>query len=219
MKVFLLGSILLSLSISSLAQTATSAQDQYEKTIHDRSVKIVNNLQLHDSSIYYKTVTFVTNQYRDLNTIYTTRDEAIKALKSANLPAEELKAKTAALQESAQQQVDRLHPVYLKRLSSVLNDQQVEAIKDGMTYGVAPLTYKAYQDEILTLTDVQKKQILAWLVEAREHAMDAESSDKKHAWFGKYKGRINNYLSKEGYDLKKEGEEWEKRRQAAAAQH
>ena len=29
--------------------------------------------------------------------------------------------------------------------------------------------------------------------------------------FGKYKGRINNYLAKRGYDLKKEREEWYKR--------
>jgi hypothetical protein len=50
-----------------------------------------------------------------------------------------------------------------------------------------------------------------WLKEARELAMDGESSDKKHAIFGKYKGRINNYLSAQGYDMKKEGEEWQKR--------
>ena len=34
--------------------------------------------------------------------------------------------------------------------------------------------------------------------------------------FGKYKGRINNYLSAQGYDLKKEGIEWQKRIKAAA---
>jgi hypothetical protein len=54
-------------------------------------------------------------------------------------------------------------------------------------------------------------QILAWLKEAREFAMDAENSNKKHGWFGKYKGRINNYLSKRGYDLVKEREGWYKR--------
>jgi hypothetical protein len=54
-----------------------------------------------------------------------------------------------------------------------------------------------------------------WLVEARELAMDEGSSEKKHAVFGKYKGRINNYLSAEGYDMKKEGEDWGKRIQAA----
>ncbi|MNR53744.1 hypothetical protein D3C85_1738080 [compost metagenome] len=41
--------------------------------------------------------------------------------------------------------------------------------------------------------------------------MDGGSSKEKHAWFGKYKGRINNYLSKEGYDLTKEREGWNKR--------
>jgi hypothetical protein len=56
-----------------------------------------------------------------------------------------------------------------------------------------------------------------WLVEARELAMDEGSSDAKHAVFGKYKGRINNYLSAAGYDMKKEGEEWQKRIQEAKA--
>jgi hypothetical protein len=64
---------------------------------------------------------------------------------------------------------------------------------------------------IPSLTKAQKDQIMAWLVEAREHAMDAESSEKKHWWFGKYKGRINNYLSAQGYDLQKERKEWEER--------
>jgi hypothetical protein len=65
------------------------------------------------------------------------------------------------------------------------------------------------------LTSEQKATIYDWLKEARELAMDGESSDKKHAVFGKYKGRINNYLSAAGYDMKKEGEEWAKRIQAA----
>ena len=40
-----------------------------------------------------------------------------------------------------------------------------------------------------TLTDEEKAQIEAWLIEAREFAVDAESSNKKHEAFGKYKGR------------------------------
>ncbi len=53
------------------------------------------------------------------------------------------------------------------------------------------------------LTEKQKARIMTWLVEAREHAMNGGTSEEKHAWFGKYKGRINNYLSSEGYDLKR----------------
>jgi hypothetical protein len=67
---------------------------------------------------------------------------------------------------------------------------------------------------IPSLKEEEKKQIRSWLVEAREYAMDAESSEQKHAWFGKYKGRINNYLSKQGYDSQKEREEWMKRLKA-----
>ena len=73
-----------------------------------------------------------------------------------------------------------------------------------MTYRVMPVTYTAYQDMILTLTTEQKEKIYNWLKEARELAMDEGSSEDKHKVFGKFKGRINNYLSAEGYDMKKE---------------
>jgi len=90
-------------------------------------------------------------------------------------------------------------------------EEQIEKIKDGMTYRVFPITYAAYLDMLPNLTIEQKEQIFNWLKEARELAMDEGSSDDKHKVFGKYKGRINNYLSAAGYDMKKEGEEWQKR--------
>jgi hypothetical protein len=61
------------------------------------------------------------------------------------------------------------------------------------------------------LTDEQKRYIFIALYQARELAMDEGSSDAKHAVFGKYKGRINNYLSAQGYDLAKESKAWEER--------
>jgi hypothetical protein len=71
---------------------------------------------------------------------------------------------------------------------------------------------------IPSLKEEEKAQILLWLKEARELAVDAESSKKKHEVFGKYKGRINNYLAKRGYDLTKEREEWYKRVKARGGQ-
>ena len=58
-----------------------------------------------------------------------------------------------------------------------------------MTYGVVKVTYDSHLDMIPTLKEEEKAQIYAWLVEAREFALDAENSNKKHAAFGKYKGR------------------------------
>jgi hypothetical protein len=52
------------------------------------------------------------------------------------------------------------------------------------------------------LTSEQKAKILALLTEAREQAMDAGTAKEKHDCFGKYKGKINNYLSDEGYNMK-----------------
>jgi hypothetical protein len=61
----------------------------------------------------------------------------------------------------------------------------------------------------------QKDRVMALLVEAREIAMDAGTSEQKHAWFDKYKGKINNYLSVQRFDLKKASQESNEKRKAA----
>lgn len=200
------------------AQTNAAAdKEAYTKMITDRAAKIVTNLGLNDARKTQKVTVIVRDQYSDLNDVYAARDARVKEIKEKNkdnkVERDSALAKDGLIVETA---LNKLHKKYISKLSAQLTNEQVELVKNGMTYNVLPITYKAYQEEILTLTEDQKKQILIWLTEAREHAMDAESSDKKHAWFGKYKGRINNYLSAAGYDLKKEGIEWEKRRKAKA---
>jgi len=221
MKSYIILLFLLATGLSStFAQdkpSAEKARASYVKVISQRADKIVAAMDVADSVKAKKVSAIIRDQYDDLNDIYTERDAAVKAIKLAN--KDDKAALTAALDEKNKKvdaELAKLHKKYIKKLSSKLSAEQVDKVKDGMTYGVLPLTYRAYQEEILTLTEDQKKQIYVWLTEARERAMDAESSDKKHAWFGKYKGRINNYLSAAGYDLKKEGQEWEKRRKASA---
>jgi hypothetical protein len=48
--------------------------------------------------------------------------------------------------------------------------------------------------------------------------MDGGDSKQKHAWFDKYRGRTNNWLSARGYDLKKEREAWQKRTEKQKSQ-
>ena len=106
----------------------------------------------------------------------------------------------------------------MARLEAELTPEQVNQVKDGMTYGVVPITFKRYRELLPDLTVEQQAEILANLLEAREYAMDAGSSDEKHAWFGKYKGRINNYLSAAGIDMKQAEKDLAEREKAAAAQ-
>ena len=96
-------------------------------------------------------------------------------------------------------------------LALYLTEEQIDAVKDGMTFGRLKRDYQATQDMIPTLSEYEKKQVLIWLREAREYAMDAADSKGKHFWFDKYRGRTNNWLSARGYDLKKERDAWMKR--------
>ncbi len=199
------------------AQTSAQAEDPaYTRTITERSGKIVATLGLPDSAAFYRVRAIVTDQYRNLNNIYSDRDAQKKAARSDSTPDKAVAGrKLKDIDSITTLHTNKLHGEYLAKLGKQLNSEQTDKVKDGMTYGVLAITYRAYQDELPNLTEAQKAQLLAWLKEAREYAMDAESSEKKHAWFGKYKGRINNYLSANGYDMKKAGEEWEKRRKAA----
>ena len=196
-------------------EPAADKEQAYTRTINERAAKIVASLVLSGNDKSERLTKLVAGQYRALNDIHTSRNNQIKTLTTSGAPKETVDAQAKQLESEADTKLDALHASYLSALSAELSPAQVDQIKDGMTYGVLNVTYKGYLDMLPNLTDKQKEQIMTWLAEAREHAMDAESSEKKHAWFGKYKGRINNYLSAAGYDLKKEGEEWEKRRNAA----
>ena len=181
-----------------VAQKRTAEELAYIETVTKRADKILSPLGLKDSLRYTKVRGIILNQYLHLNLIH----EVNKSAKNAS--------DTATLRGS-KERLNIIHRQYVASLSNELSAEQVDRIKDGMTYNVLPVTYKAYQDMIPSLKDEEKKKILAWLTEARELAMDGDTSDEKHQVFGKYKGRINNYLSGLGYDLQAERKAWEER--------
>lgn len=193
-------------AIAARAETNSlaDAQAAYTRTVTQRAEKIVASLGITDTNRFVRVRDIIAQQYRDLSKIHGERDLQIKAAKEK--PGADKVAANAAVQaarDEAKPKLDKLHIEFLTKLSTELSSEQVDQVKDGMTYGVLPLTYGVYLRMYPELTDEQKKQIMDWLVEAREIAMDGSTSEEKHAVFGKYKGRINNYLSKAGYDAKK----------------
>ena len=187
----------------------------YTKVITERAEKIVKTLGIDDDKQFIRVRDIIAGQYRNLSEIHDARDAKLKSVKEQrHLGEKEIEERLAAIKSETASKLEILHQQYLAELSHQLPAEDVDRVKDGMTYGVLPITYKGYLEMIPDLTEDQKEQIMVYLIEAREHAMDAGSSEEKHAWFGKYKGRINNYLSAAGYDLKKAGDEWQKRRQA-----
>lgn len=184
---------------------------KYVESIVNRSQKIVDKLGLTDAKVAEDVCNVIANRYFELNDIYEIRDAKVKTVKESGLTGDAKNAALKAAENEKDAALYRSHFAFPASLSLFLNEEQIEAVKDGMTYGVVKVTYEATLDMIPSLKEEEKVQIYAWLVEAREFAMDAENSNKKHAAFGKYKGRINNYLAKRGYNLTKEREEWAKR--------
>ena len=182
--------------ITSFAQTIalkTEGQDpQYVETIKGRAQKIVDGLQLTDAQKAENVRNIIANRYFLLNDIHGKYDRKTQ-------------------QDALYAELFKHHFELASALALYLNEEQIDAVKDGMTYGRLKRDYQAQLDMIPTLKEEEKVQILVWLREAREYAMDAADSKGKHFWFDKYRGRTNNWLSSRGYDLKKEREAWQKR--------
>ena len=212
-KIVLMSLLLLSgwISAGAVDLNKENRDPKYVESIVNRSQKIVDKLGLTDVKVAEDVCNIIANRYFELNDIYEIRDAKVKTVKESGLTGDAKNEALKAAENEKDAALYRSHFAFPASLSLFLNEEQIEAVKDGMTYGVVKVTYEATLDMIPSLKEEEKVQIYAWLVEAREFAMDAENSNKKHAAFGKYKGRINNYLAKRGYNLTKEREEWAKR--------
>jgi hypothetical protein len=165
----------------------------------DRASKIATSLSIGDEAKQARVGTIVAGFYADL--------DELQAAGKTDEPAS----------KGADERVANLRQDFFEKLAGELTPDQIEKVKNGLTYNVLPITFGVYQEMLPDLTSEQKQQILAWLTEARDLAITAGSSDKKHECFRKYKGRINNYLSKLGIDMKKAGDDLAERKKQPAA--
>ena len=210
LKKIIIGSLLF-VSVISKLNAQQYLSPEYIKVTNERASKIVAKLALSKPEKEQKVTLIIAQQFRNLTKIQDERDAEIEKIKNSGVSKEQQTTQLNQIKEKADQSINELHTTYVKQLATELDENKIIEVKDGMTYGVVPITYAGYQDMLPNLTEEQKKYIYTNLVEAREHAIDGGTSKEKHAWFGKYKGRINNYLSSQGYDLNKESTDWHKR--------
>jgi Spy/CpxP family protein refolding chaperone len=160
---------------------------KYNAAIEGRTADILKVLSLTDTNKAVKVHDIIITQYRALNSWHGTNDVAVKAARSD-------KEKTAKIHAT----LKVLHNQFLAALAQYLTPDQIDQVKDKMTYGKVEFTFKGYCAQYPNLTDSNKQQILKLLDDAREEAMDGGSAKEKTAIFQRYKGIINNYLSKQG---------------------
>lgn len=191
--------------------TAAELETVYTANIEKRASEILKVLAISDEAKAGRVKDAVVAQYRSLRA----RDEALDAMFQAlskNAPGVETN-RTSILKILSQQ----LHNHFLTRLAAELTPEQIDQVKDRMTYNKVKVTYDAYCEIVPKLTDAEKGKILEALKVAREEAMDGGSADEKTAIFQKHKDGINAMLNSGGHDVAKATKEWEAKKAQAAA--
>jgi hypothetical protein len=180
------------LAVPAFAVTETNpspeqVEARYTQTIEGRAADILKILQLSDTNRAAKVHDLVVAQYRALRDWHDANDAKLKAAKGDTNTVAQIRSSLKAL-----------HDQFLTGLSAQLTPEQVEKVKDKMTYSKVQFTYAGYLAAYPDLAGEHKQKILELLKDAREEAMDGGSSEEKTAVFQRYKGKINNYLSKQG---------------------
>ena len=173
--------------------TSEQVEAKYTAAIEGRTADILKVLDLSDTNKAAKVHDIIIAQYRALNAWHDENDAKLKAAKSDTNAVAQIRAS-----------LKTLHDDFLSNLAENLTPEQIEKVKDKMTYGKVRFTFAGYVAQYPNLSDANKAEILKLLKQAREEAMDGGSADEKTAVFQKYKGKINNYLSKQGIHPEKQ---------------
>jgi hypothetical protein len=169
--------------------TPEQAEANYTKAIEGRTSDILKILALTDTNKIAKVHDTIIAQYRALNAWHDANDAKRKAAKSDTNAVAQIEVSLKAI-----------HNQFLAKLAENLTPEQVDAVKDKMTYGKVQFTFKGYMVDYPNLPEAQQQKVLELLKEARELAMDGGSAEEKTAIFNRYKGKINNYLNKQGFE-------------------
>ncbi len=187
-----------------------SAEEAYTRVITQRADRIVDAMEFAGGEERINVRDLIVDFYLNLSTTHDSRDAKIEKLKGLS---GDFSDEISALENEARKDVTQIRLSFIADLSEILSREQIDQVKDGLTYQIATNTYNTYCEMIPSLSNEQKSRIWNWLVEARDSAMVGGSSEEKHGWFRKYKGKINNFLSQQGYNLKEEERKWAERRE------
>jgi hypothetical protein len=186
--------------MSTPAATDAEKEAFYKTTIENRVGDILKVLNLSDADKARAVHDILVAQYHDLRV----RDAAI----DTRLKVDGKEVNYANRAEQLAIQSKPLHEQFLAKLGAVLAPEEVEKVKDLMTYNKVKVTYDAYCAIVPNLTDEEKAKIMELLKAAREEAIDGGSAREKSDIFQKYKDQINSYLDAQGHDTAKAFKDW-----------
>jgi hypothetical protein len=181
----------------------------YTHLIGTRTEDILKPLALTDAAKSNSLHDILISYYR----VMRARDEVI----NAKLDAADKEINYANRADQLEAETKPLHDHFIAQLSKQLTPDQIEMVKDKMTYNKVKITADAYSAIVPGLTDTDKAKVLELLKAAREKAMDGGSATEKSAIFQVYKNEINDYLNSHGHDVAKAYKDWEAKQAVAKA--
>jgi len=172
--------------------TSAALEAKYTAYIEGRTTEILKVLALSDANQAAKVHDLVLAQYRALRSWHDENDARLKAARADTNAMARIRGSLKVL-----------HEHFLSALAETLSPEQIELVKDKLTYGKVQFTLAGYVAQYPNLSVENQAEIVRMLKDAREEAMDGGSAAEKSAVFQRYKGRINNYLSKQGLRTEK----------------
>jgi hypothetical protein len=198
---------LASAQMSTPAATDAEKEAAYATAIEIRTTDILKSLNLADSDKSNAVYDVIVAQYHALRV----RDAAIDTRLKVDGKAVSYANRASLLAAEPK----TLHDQFLTSLAKVLTPEQIEQVKNQMTYNKVKVTYDAYCTIVPALTDADRAKIMELLTLAREEAMDGGNAPEKSYIFGQYKDKINAYLDAHGHDVAKSTQEWEAKQELA----
>ena len=107
----------------------------YLRTLTERSDKIVSVLGIEEPVRRQRVQDLIITQYYELSKIHDARDARLQEADDAE---------QENIRNEADARLYRLHAAYLAKLEVELTHEQVDMVKDGMTYGILKHTYQGY---------------------------------------------------------------------------
>lgn len=207
-RVFAVASALLVIHVASAQETSppisiADREAAYTEAIEKRTADILTALKIEDAAKSKKVTDVILAQYRILRTRDDAIDTMIKLMAVDEAAADKLRA------SYTQTLTPPVHANFVAKLGAELTPDQLDTVKDKMTYGKVKVTYDAYCDIIPALTEADKAKIMELLKRAREEAIDGGSAAEKSRIFQKYKDQINAYLDANGHNVAQSYKVWE----------
>lgn len=187
-------SLCVSLCAAESAQSE-NASEVFERRIGGRADKILERLALSDAARAEHVRAVVLKFYRELHAAHASRDEQLAAVTAGEAHA------IGRIYFHADKQSHHVYGEFVGTLARELNQSQIDAIKDWMTFDLLRLSVEEYDRMFPRLSEPQREQLRLWLVESREAAIIAGSAETKLDVFRVNKLRMHAYLVAQGFDV------------------